>query len=269
MTLSKEKAGYQLTVEGEVVAAIFETSWTQDSVETQITQQGDKIRLFRDDGETTRTIALGFDSNGEFAISVNNDPVLEVASSAVAVDADLSVTGKTSTAGLTLTDDHAPGTIMLLYSANTGSMMTFGVGDSIDDPNRTISLSIFRDSIHAHMPLIAESGLQVTGWLQADAFYGDLVGCIPSPLNEYNVPKGSLCIIKVGRTSGLLRGAEIVKTAAPNVWSTVGASESFQITLASIGGDVAGVTPNLAIGDKFIILSSCGLNGVALAMRSE
>lgn len=269
VTITKEKAGYNLNVAGSVNAVSLRTEYTQGNTDYAVTQQGDKIRLVRDD-ETVETVDLGFTYNNNFGIILDNDPIFEVTSTEIDVNSNLVISGTTEMQnGLTFAEDHAPGTIKMEYSENTGTMMTFGVGDSLDAPNRNISLSIYQDTIHTHKPLIAESGLQVSGMIQADTFYGDLWGCIPSPLNQYNVPKGSLCIIKVGRAAGLLRGAEIVKTAAPNLWSTVGASESFQITLASLNNDVAGEMPNLAIGDKFVILSSCGLNGLALAMRTE
>lgn len=269
VTITKEKAGYNLNVEGSVNAVSLRTEYTQGNTDYTVTQQGDKIRLVRDD-ETVETVDLGFTYNNNFGIILDNNPIFEVTSTEIDVNSNLVISGTTEMQnGLTFAEDHAPGTIKMDYSENTGTMMTFGVGDSLDSPNRSISLSIYRDTIHTHKPLIAESGLQVSGMIQADMFYGDLVGCIPEPFNEYNVPKGSLCILKVGRPNGLLRGAKIVKTAGPNIWSTVGASESFQITLASLDNDVAGVTPNLAIGDKFVILSSCGLNGIALAMRIE
>lgn len=266
VSITKEKAGYQLSVNGSVLSSSFITEFTSGNTEYSVSQMGDKIRLTKDDGTLFKSFDLGFTSNGNFGVIYNNNTLLEVSSDAVIISEKAEVSE-----GVELPIDangvNTPGTIKMSYSENTGTMMTFGVGDSLDAPNRNIALSVYQDTVHTHKPLIAESGLQVTGMIQADVFYGDLWGCIPSPLNEYNVPKGSLCIIKVGRQSGLLRGAEIVKTAAPNVWSTVGASESFQITLASLDNDVAGVTPNLAIGDKFVILSSCGLNGIALAMR--
>ena len=274
VTITKEKAGYNLNVAGGVNAISLRTEFTQGNTDYSVTQQGDKIRLVRDAGTTIETIDLGFTYNNNFGIILENNPIFEVTSTEIDVNSNLVISGTTEMQnGLTLDLDvdgsNIPGTIKMAHSENTGTMMTFGVGDSLDAPNRNVSLSIYQDTIHTHKPLIAESGLQVTGMIQSDVFYGDLWGCIPSPLNQYNVPKGSLCILKVGRAAGLLRGAEIVKTAAPNTWSTVGASESFEITLASLNNDVAGETPNLAIGDKFVILSSCGLNGLALAMRIE
>lgn len=267
VSITKEKAGYNLNVNGGVIGESFISEYTQGNTEYTCSQMGDKIRLSIDDG-VYKSFDLGITSDNNFGVIYNNTPVLEVSTDSVIISGKAEVGGGIELP-LDVSGSNVPGTIKMLHSQNTGTMMTFGVGDSLDAPNRGISLSIYEDSIHAHQTLIAESGLQVTGWIQADGFYGDLIGCIPSPFNEYNVPKGSLCILKVGRTNGLLRGAEIVKTAGPNVWSTVGASESFQITLASLENDVAGVAPNLAIGDKFIILSSCGLNGLALAMRSE
>lgn len=266
--ITKEKAGYNLNVNGGVLGSSFITQYTQGSNEYSVSQMGDKIRLSLDDGDTFKSYDLAFTSNNNFGVIYNNETLLEVSSDAVIISEKAEI-GEGVELPLDANGVNTPGTIKMSYSENTGTMMTFGVGDSLDAPNRSVSLSIYRDTVHTHKPLIAESGLQVTGMIQADMFYGDLWGCIPSPLNEYNVPKGSLCILKVGRTAGLLRGATIVKTAAPNIWSTVGASESFQITLASLDNDVAGVTPNLAIGDKFVILSSCGLNGLALAMRIE
>ena len=268
VSITKEKAGYNLNVAGSVNAESLETTYTQGNNEYSVSQMGDKVRLNLDNGETVSSFDLGFTSDNNFGVIYNNEALLEVSTDSVIISGKAEIGGGIELP-LDVSGSTVPGTIKMMHSANTGTMMTFGVGNSLEDPNRNISLSIYDDTIHAHRPLIAESGLQVTGWIQADGFYGDLIGCIPSPFNEYNVPKGSLCILKVGRTNGLLRGAEIVKTAGPNVWSTVGASESFQITLASLENDVAGVAPNLAIGDKFIILSSCGLNGLALAMRSE
>ena len=268
VTITKEKAGYNLNVNGGVLSSSFITEYTQGSNEYRVSQMGDKIRLSLDDGGLFKSFDLGFTSNNNFGVIYNNNTLLEVSSDAVIISGKAEV-GEGISLDLDVDGSNVPGTIKMQYSENTGSSMTFGVGDSLDAPNRNISLSIYQDTVHAHKPLIAESGLQVTGMIQSDIFYGDLWGCIPSPLNEYNVPKGSLCIIKVGRTNGLLRGAEIVKTAGPNIWSTVGASESFTITLASLDNDVAGVTPNLAIGDKLVILSSCGLNGLALAMRTN
>lgn len=266
VSITKEKAGYQLGVNGSVTGTSFITEFTSGNTEYRCSQMGDKFRLTKDDGDVFKSFDLGFTSNGNFGVIYNNNTLLEVSSDAVIISEKAEI-GEGVELPIDANGVNTPGTIKMSYSENTGTMMTFGVGDSLDSPNRSVSLSIYRDTIHTHKPLIAESGLQVTGMIQADMFYGDLWGCIPSPLNEYNVPKGSLCILKVGRTNGLLRGAEIVKTAGPNIWSTVGASESFTITLASLDNDVAGVTPNLAIGDKFVILSSCGLNGLALAMR--
>lgn len=268
VSITKEKAGYQLSVNGNVTGSAFITEFTSGNTEYRCSQMGDKFRLTKDDGDVFKSFDLAFTSDGNFGVIYNNNTLLEVSSDAVIISGKAEI-GEGISLDLDVDGSNVPGTVKMEYSENTGAMMTFGVGDSLDAPNRSVSLSIYRDSIHAHRPLIAESGIQVTGWLQADAFYGDLIGCIPSPLNEYNVPKGSLCILKVGRTAGLLRGAEIVKTAAPNTWSTVGASEAFQITLASLENDVAGVAPNLAIGDKFVILSSSGLNGLALAMRTN
>lgn len=268
VSITKEKAGYGLNVNGVVNGESFISEYTQGNTEYTCSQMGDKIRISVDDDGVYQSFDLGFTSDNNFGVIYNNSPVLEVSPDSVIISGKAEIGGGI-TLDLDVNGSNVPGTVKMMYGKNTGASMTFGVGDSLDDPNRNISLSIYDDTIHAHRPLIAESGLQVTGWLQADAFYGDLIGCIPSPLNEYSVPKGSLCILKVGRTNGLLRGAEIVKTAAPNVWSTVGASESFQITLASMDNSVAGVTPNIAIGDKFVILSSCALNGLALAMRVE
>lgn len=268
VSITKEKAGYNLNVNGGVLSSSFITEFTSGNTEYRCSQMGDKFRLSLDDGDTFKSYDLAFTSNNNFGVIYNNNTLLEVSSDAVIISGKAEI-GEGIDLPLDADGVNTPGTIKMSYSENTGTMMTFGVGDSLDDPNRSVSLSIYRDTIHAHKPLIAESGLQVTGMIQADVFYGDLWGCIPSPLNEFNVLKGSLCILKVGRAAGLLRGAKIVKTAAPNIWSTVGASESFQITLASLDNDVAGVTPNLAIGDKFVILSSCALNGVALAMRIE
>lgn len=268
VSITKEKAGYQLSVNGNVTGSAFITEFTSGNTEYRCSQMGDKFRLTKDDGDVFKSFDLGFTTNGNFGVIYNSNTLLEVSSDSVIISGKAEI-GEGVELPIDANGVNTPGTIKMSYSENTGTMMTFGIGDSLDSPNRSISLSIYRDTIHTHKPLIAESGLQVTGMIQADTFYGDLWGCIPSPLNEYNVPKGSLCILKVGRTAGLLRGAEIVKTAGPNIWSTVGASESFQITLASLDNSVAGVTPNLAIGDKFVILSSCGLNGLALAMRIE
>ena len=268
VSITKEKAGYNLNVNGGVLSSSFITEFKSGNTEYSVSQMGDKIRLSLDNGDTFKSFDLAFTTNNNFGVIYNNHTLLEVSSDSVIISGKAEIGG-----GIELPIDangvNTPGTIKMQHSENTGSSMTFGVGDSLDAPNRNISLSIYQDTVHTHKPLIAESGLQVTGMLKADVFYGDLWGCIPSPLNQYNVPKGSLCIIKVGREAGLLRGAEIVKTAAPNVWSTVGASENFQITLASLNNDVAGVTPNLAIGDKLTILSSAGSNGLALAMRTK
>lgn len=268
VTITKEKAGYNLNVNGTVTGESFITEYTQGNNEYSVSQMGDKVRLSLDNGETFTSFDLGFTVNGNFGVLRNNEALLEVTPESTIISGKAEIGG-----GIELPLDadgsNVPGTVKMVYSENTGAMMTFGVGDSLDDPNRVISLSIYQDSIHTHKPLIAESGLQVTGEIWSNTFRGNLAGCIPYPSNEWDVPKGSLCIIKVGRTNGLLRGARIVKTAAPNIWSTVGASESFTITLASLNNDVAGVTPNLAIGDRLVILSSSGLNGLALAMRIE
>lgn len=269
VTITKEKAGYNLNVTGSVLATSLQTEYTQGNNEYSVSQMGDKLRLSLDNGETISSFDLGFTVNGNFGVLSNNEALLEITPESTIISGKVEIGGGIEL-DLDVNGSNIPGTVKMEYSENTGAMMTFGVGDSLDDPNRVISLSIYQDSIHTHKPLIAESGLQVTaGGLTADTFYGNLAGCIPYPSNEYSVPKGSLCIIKVGRTNGLLRGDRIVKTAAPNIWSTVGASESFQITLASLNNDVAGVTPNLAIGDRLVILSSSGLNGLALAMRIE
>lgn len=177
------------------------------------------------------------------------------------------------TLDLDVNGSNIPGTIKMAYSEDTGAMMTFGVGASLDSPNRTTSLSIYQDTIHTHRPLIAESGLQVTGGLTASKFYGDLSGCIPEPLNEWDCQRGTLCVIKastVGDTvayNSLLRGDRIVKVDAQGKWSKVGSSQTFQIALASFDGTVANTAPNLAIGDRFAIITSGGNDGTYLAMR--
>ena len=165
------------------------------------------------------------------------------------------------------------GTIKMVHNEDTGAMMTFGVGASLDSPNRTTSLSIYQDTIHTHKPLIAESGLHVTGGLTASKFYGDLSGCIPEPTNEWDCQRGTLCIIKASTVGGqvayneLLRGDRIVKVDAQDNWSKVGSSQTFQIKLASFDGTVADTTPNLAIGNRFSIITSGGTDGTYLAMR--
>lgn len=272
VTITKEKAGYNLNVEGSVNAVSLRTEFTQGNTDYTVTQQGDKIRLVRDDGTVNYTVDLGFTYNNNFGIILDNAPIFEVTSTAIDVNSNLVISGTTEMQnGLTLDLDvdgsNVPGTIKMAHSENTGTMMTFGVGDSLDAPNRNVCLSVYADTVHAHKPLIAESGLQVSGMIQSDAFYGKLVGTIPYPINQYDCIKGSLCFLTVTRASGLLRGDQIVKTAGPNLWSTVGASESFTVQVASMDGSVSGVTPNLAIGDKFVILSSCGYNGICLAMR--
>ena len=266
VTITKEKAGYALTVTGSVNATALTTSYTQGNNEYSVLQLGDKLRFSLDDGNLLKSIDLGFTLNSNFGVSIENTTVLEVTPDSTIISGEAEIGGGI-TLDLDVSGSNVPGTVKMLYSQNTGAMMTFAVSDSLDDPNRNVSLSIYRDTIHAHKPLIAESGLQVTGWLQADAFYGNLIGTIPYPINQYDCIKGSLCFLTVSRAGGLLRGDQIVKTAAPNLWSTVGASESFGVQVASMDGSVAGVTPNLAIGDKFVILSSCGYNGICLAMR--
>ena len=277
VTITKEKAGYNLNVEGSVNAISLRTEYTQGNTDYTVTQQGDKIRLVRDD-ETVETVDLGFTYNNNFGIILDNDPIFEVTSTEIDVNANLVISGTTEMQdGLTLDLDvdgsNIPGTIKMAYSENTGTMMTFGVGDSLDAPNRSISLSIYQDTIHTHKPLIAENGLQVTGVLAADTFYGDLWGCIPEPLNEWDCKRGTLCVIKATTVSGtvayngLLRGDRIVKVDAQGNWSKVGSSQTFQIALASFDGTVANTTPNLAIGDRFSIITSGGNDGTYLAMR--
>lgn len=277
VTITKEKAGYNLNVEGSVNAISLRTEYTQGNTDYTVTQQGDKIRLVRDD-ETVETVDLGFTYNNNFGIILDNDPIFEVTSTEIDVNSNLVISGTTEIGGgLTLDLDvdgsNIPGTIKMEYSENTGTMMTFGVGDSLDAPNRNVSLSIYRDTIHTHKPLIAESGLQVSGMIQADMFYGDLWGCIPEPLNEWDCKRGTLCVIKATTVSGtvayngLLRGDRIVKVDAQGNWSKVGSSQTFQIALASFDGTVANTTPNLAIGDRFAIITSGGNDGTYLAMR--
>lgn len=266
VTITKEKAGYNLNVSGSVNAESLMTEYTQGNNEYSVSQMGDKIRLSLDNGETISSFDLGFTVNGNFGVLSNNEALLEVTPESAIISGKVEIGGGV-TLDLDVNGSNVPGTVKMMYSENTGASMTFGVGDGLDDPNRSISLSIYRDTIHAHRPLIAESGIQVTGWLQADAFYGSLVGTIPYPINQFDCIKGSLCFLTVARANGLLRGDRIVKTAGPNLWSTVGASESFSVLVASMDGSVAGVVPNLAIGDKFVILSSCGYNGICLAMR--
>ena len=258
---------FLMDVDGTVTAESLKTGSTQGNTKYTVTQQGGKIRLVRDDGDA-ETVDLGFTHNNNFGIILDNAPIFEVTDTEIDVNGNLVISDTTEMQnGLTFAEDHAPGTIRMEHNEDTGTRMTFGVGDSLDSPNRSISLSIYRDTIHTHKPLIAESGLQVSGMIQADTFYGDLEGRIPYPINQYDCIKGSLCFLTVTRANGLLRGDRIVKTAAPNTWSTVRTSESFSVQIASMDGSVSGVTPNLAIGDKFAILSSCGNNGICLAMR--
>ena len=271
-SITKEKAGYSLNVDGDVTGSAFITEFTSGNTEYRVSQMGDKLRLSLDDGDTFKSFDLAFTNNNNFGVIYNNETLLEVSPDAVIISGKAEI-GEGVTLDLDVNGSNVPGTIKMQYSENTGSSMTFGVGDSLDAPNRNISLSIYQDSIHAHQPLIAESGLQVTGMLQADMFYGDLWGCIPEPLNQYDCKRGTLCIIKastVGGTvayNGLLRGDRIVKVDAQGNWSKVGSSQNFQVALASFDGTVANTTPNLAIGDRFAILTSGGNDGTYLAMR--
>ena len=253
-----------------VSAESLKTEYTQGNTKYTVTQQGGKIRLVRDD----ETVDLGFTHNNNFGIILGDAPIFEVTDTKIDVNGNLVISDTTEMQdGLTFAEDHAPGTIRMAYSENTGTSMTFGVGDSLDSPNRSTSLSIYRDTIHTHKPLIAESGLQVSGTIQADAFYGNLWGCIPEPLNEWDCKRGTLCVIKattVGDAvayNSLLRGDRIVKVDAQGKWSKVGSSQTFQIALASFDGTVANTAPNLAIGDRFAIITSGGTNGTYLAMR--
>ena len=265
---------YLFDVAGDVTAKSLKTEYTQGNTKYTVTQQGGKIRLVQDDG-TAETVDLGFTHNNNFGIILDNAPRFEVTDTEIDVNGNLVISDTAEMLGLTFTEDHAPGTIRMEHSENTGTRMTFGVGDSIDSPNRSISLSIYRDTIHTHRPLIAESGLQVSGMIRADAFYGDLWGCIPEPLNEWDCKRGTLCVIKattVGDTvayNSLLRGDRIVKVDAQGKWSKVGSSQTFQIALASFDGTVANTAPNLAIGDRFAIITSGGNNGTYLAMRIQ
>lgn len=272
VTITKEKAGYNLNVNGTVTGSSFITEYTQGNNEYSVSQMGDKLRLSLDNGETFTSFDLGFTTNNNFGVIYNNNTLLEVTPESTIISGKAEIGG-----GITLDLDvdgsNIPGTIKMVHSENTGTMMTFGVGDSLDAPNRNISLSIYQDTIHTHKPLIAEGGLQVSGMIQADVFYGDLWGCIPEPLNEWDCKRGTLCVIKATTASGtvvyngLLRGDRIVKVDAQGNWSKVGSSQTFQIKLASFDGTVADATPNLAIGDRFAIITSGGNDGTYLAMR--
>ena len=271
VTITKEKAGYNLNVSGTVTGSAFITEYTQGSNEYHVSQMGDKLRLSLDNGETFTSFDLGFTVNGNFGVLRNNEALLEVTPESTIISGKAEIGG-----GIELPIDadgvNTPGTVKMTYSENTGAMMTFGVGNSLDDPNRSVSLSIYPDSIHAHKPLLAENGLQVMGGLAANKFYGDLSGCIPEPLNQYDCQRGTLCIIKastVGGTvayNGLLRGDRIVKVDAQGNWSKVGSSQTFQIALASFDGTVADTAPNLGIGNRLAILTSGGNDGTYLAM---
>lgn len=271
-SITKEKAGYSLNVNGTVTGSAFITEYTQGSKEYRVSQMGDKLRLSLDNGETFTSFDLGFTVNGNFGVIYNNSTLLEVTPESTIISGKAEIGG-----GIELPLDadgvNTPGTIKMQYSENTGSSMTFGVGDSLDAPNRNVCLSVYADTIHAHKPLIAESGLQVSGMLQSDIFYGDLWGCIPEPLNQYDCKRGTLCVIKATTVSGtvlynsLLRGDRIVKVDAQGNWSKVGSSQTFQIKLASFDGTVADDAPNLAIGDRFAIITSGGNDGTYLAMR--
>ena len=277
LTITKEKAGYNLNAAGSVNAISLRTEYTQGNTDYTVTQQGDKIRLVRDD-ETVETVDLGFTYNNNFGIILDNAPIFEVTSTEIDVNSNLVISGTTEMQdGLTLDLDvngsNIPGTIKMEHSENTGAMMTFGVGDSLDAPNRNISLSIYSDTIHTHKPLIAESGLQVSGMIQADAFYGRLWGTTPYPSSEYDSPRGSLAVIKATTTggqvlyNGLTRGDQITKVDAQGNWSKVGSSQTFQIALTSFDGTVASSGLNAVIGDKFVIITSGGNDGTYLAMR--
>ena len=270
-SITKEKAGYNLNVNGTVTGGSFITEYTQGSSEYRVSQMGDKLRLSLDNGETFTSFDLGFTVNGNFGVLRNNEALLEVTPESTIISGKAEIGGGV-TLDLDVNGSNVPGTVKMAYSENTGAMMTFGVGDSLDDPNRVISLSIYQDSIHTYKTLIAESGLVVTGGLTANKFYGNLSGCIPEPLNQYDCQLGTLCVIKATTANGavlynnLLRGDRIVKVDAQGNWSKVGSSQTFQIALASFDGTIANTTPNLGIGNRFAILTSGGNDGTYLAM---
>lgn len=168
------------------------------------------------------------------------------------------------TLDLDVNGSNTPGTIKMAYNEDTGAMMTFGVGASLDSPNRTTSLSIYQDTIHTHRPLIAESGLQVTGGLQADT----LNGVIPVPNRDLHIPVGCICILKADAETK--RSDQFSKMPDGQGWMNRRKSSSVLLALSDLEAKALDLVSydDYPQDTRFVALSHANANKSFLAIRT-